>query len=145
MQESEHKNADCPGKDAVYRFLNYPNFAWQHFLSVFSSHVIEKVISLAVQKQTSVLIVDDSAYERNRSKKVELLALCKDHTNNCYYKGFRMLTLGWSDGHTFIPTDFAMLSSKTACLNGINESIDKRSLGYKRRLEALKRVPVSLT
>lgn len=50
-----------------------------------------------------------------------------------------MLTLGWSDGHTFIPTDFAMLSSQTACLNGINEEIDKRSHGYKRRLKALKK------
>jgi hypothetical protein len=99
------------------------------------------LIPLKAQAQTKVLIVDDSAYERNRSKKVELLARCKDHTNNCYYKGFRMLTLGWSDGHTFIPTDFAMLSSQTACLNGINENIDKRSLGYKRRLEAFKKAP----
>jgi hypothetical protein len=141
MQESERKNADYPGKDTVYRFLNCPNFAWQRFLSTFSSHVIEKVIPLKAQTQPRVLIVDDSAYERNRSKKVELLARCKDHTNNCYYKGFRMLTLGWSDGHTFIPTDFAMLSSQNACLNGIDEDIDKRSLGYKRRLEALKKAP----
>lgn len=87
------------------------------------------------------MVVDDSAYARNRSKKVELLARCKDHTNNCHYKGFRMLTLGWSDGHTFIPTDFTMLSSKTACLYGINETIDKRSIGYKRRLDALKKAP----
>jgi hypothetical protein len=27
VQESKHKNADYPGKDAVYRFLNCPNFA----------------------------------------------------------------------------------------------------------------------
>ena len=141
MQESERKSADYPSKDAIYRFLNCPNFAWQRFLSAFSGHVIEKVRPLTVKKQTSVLIVDDSAYERNRSKKVELLARCKDHTNNSYYKGFRMLTLGWSDGHTFIPTDFAMLSSKKACLNGINEAVDKRSLGYQRRLEALKKAP----
>ena len=141
LQESERKNVNYPSKDAIYRFLNCPNFAWQRFLSSFSSHVIEKVIPLKEQKQTRVLIVDDSAYERNRSKKVELLARCRDHNNNAYYKGFRMLTLGWSDGHTFIPTDFAMLSSQTACLNGINEDIDKRSLGYKRRLDALKKAP----
>ncbi|XEQ92145.1 IS4 family transposase ISDha5 [Sporomusa carbonis] len=141
MQESERNNAGFPCKDAIYRFLNCSNFAWQRFLTAFSSHVIEKVIPLTAQKQTRVLIVDDSAYKRNRSKKVELLARCKDHTDNCYYKGFRMLTLGWSDGHTFIPTDFAMLSSQTSCLNGINETIDKRSHGYKRRLEALQKAP----
>ncbi|WP_223226443.1 MULTISPECIES: transposase [Sporomusa] len=141
MQDSDHKSADFPGKDAVYRFLNCPNFAWQRFLSALSSHVIGKIVPLTTQKKTGVLVVDDSAYARNRSKKVELLARCKDHTNNCYYKGFRMLTLGWSDGHTFIPTDFAMLSSRKACLHGINEAIDKRSVGYKRRLEALQKAP----
>jgi len=141
MQESERKNVNYPSKDAVYRFLNCPNFAWQRFLSSFSSYAIGKVLQLKTKKSTSVLIIDDSAYERNRSKKVELLARCRDHNSNGYYKGFRMLTLGWSDGHTFIPTDFAMLSSRTACLNGINEDIDKRSHGYKRRLEALKKAP----
>jgi len=141
MQESEHKHADYPAKDAVYRFLNCPNFAWQRFLSALSSYAVAKVESLNNQTKISVLVVDDSAYARNRSKKVELLARCKDHTNNCYYKGFRMLTLGWSDGHTFIPTDFAMLSSRNACLHGMNETIDKRSSGYKRRLAALEKAP----
>jgi len=56
MQESERKNVDYPSKDTVYRFLNCPNFAWQRFLSSFSSHVIEKVIPLKAQTQTRVLI-----------------------------------------------------------------------------------------
>jgi hypothetical protein len=53
-----------------------------------------------------------------------------------------MLTLGWSDGQTFIPLDFALLSSIKAQINSIAENIDKRSAGYKRRLEALKSAPV---
>lgn len=48
-----------------------------------------------------------------------------------------MLTLGWSDGFTFIPLDFTLLSSKNSQINGISDDIDKRSSGYKRRLEAL--------
>jgi hypothetical protein len=52
-----------------------------------------------------------------------------------------MLTLGWSDGKTFIPLDFALLSSKKAQINWIADNIDKRSSGYKRRLEALKSAP----
>lgn len=82
-------------------------------------------------------------YDRNRSKKVELLARCRDHssTGKRFYKGFQMLTLGWSDGATFMPVDFALLSSKKAQMNGISEQIDKRTSGYKRRIEALEIAP----
>ncbi len=52
-----------------------------------------------------------------------------------------MLTLGWSDGATFIPIDFSLLSSKKSQVNGISSKIDKRSSGYKRRLEALQTAP----
>ena len=52
-----------------------------------------------------------------------------------------MLTLGWSDGHTFMPIDFSLLSSKTSPINGINEGIDKRCSGYRRRVEALQSAP----
>jgi hypothetical protein len=58
-----------------------------------------------------------------------------------FYKGFRMLTLGWSDGSTFIPVDFSLLSSKKAQINGISTDIDKRTSGYKRRMNALETAP----
>ena len=41
-------------------------------------------------------------FEHNRSKKVELLAKVYDHTNHKYRFEFRMRTLGWSDGSTFL-------------------------------------------
>jgi len=56
-------------------------------------------------------------------------------------KGFRILTMGWSDGNSFIPVVFSLLSytkPKTQ-INGINEKIDKRTNGYKRRKETLKK------
>jgi hypothetical protein len=99
------KSESLPGKDAVYRFLNHYGYAWRHFLSFLSSATVMKVHALA--KKDACIIVDDSMFVRNRSKTVELLAHCFDHAKSCYCKGFRILTLGWSDGKTFIPLDFA--------------------------------------
>jgi hypothetical protein len=56
----------------------------------------------------------------------------------------RMLILGWSDGATFSPVDFSLLSSKTIQINMISYKIGKRSSGYKRRLEALQSAPEKL-
>ena len=110
------KSSDFPAKDAVYRFLNQSTFAWRRFLLLFSTHTIGKVMKLTNHDRPKVLILDDSSYDRNRSKSVELLARCFDHASQKmrFYKGFRMLTLGWSDGATFIPLDFSLLSSKTS-------------------------------
>ncbi|WP_067937138.1 IS4 family transposase [Alicyclobacillus kakegawensis] len=135
------KGDSFPGKDAVYRFLNHTGFAWRRFLLSLSSETVNKTAVLTSNNRVSVFIVDDSAYERDRSKAVELLARLWDHAQNRYYKGFRMLTLGWSDGHTFIPVDFSLLSSLKSQINGMFESIDKRTHGYKRRMEALRPAP----
>ncbi len=135
------KGEAFPGKDAVYRFLNHSGYAWRRFLSLLSSSTIDKVQPLTDEDCVSVFVVDDSMFERNRSKAVELLSRFKDHATGCYYKGFRMLTLGWSDGHTFIPVDFSLLASLKSQVNGILEGIDKRTSGYKRRIEALLPAP----
>ncbi|PWA04497.1 IS4 family transposase [Pueribacillus theae] len=137
------KSADFPAKDAVYRFLNQSTFSWRKFLLFLSTYTIGKVTKLTSHNRPKVLILDDSSYERNRSKSVELLARCFDHASQKmrFYKGFRMLTLGWSDGATFIPVDFSLLSSKKSQINGISTKIDKRSTGYRRRIEALQTAP----
>jgi hypothetical protein len=136
-----------PAKDAVYRFLNCSTYAWRRFLLLLSSFTIQKTEELTSDKRVKVLIVDDSSYERNRSKKVELLSRCFEHTpiKNRFYRGFRMLTLGWSDGYSFFPVDFALLGSPKSLINGINEQIDKRTSGFKRRLEALESAPGLVT
>jgi hypothetical protein len=144
FQSLESKKAsDRPAKDTVYRFLNQSTFAWRRFLLFLSSFVIGKASNLTDHHRPKVLIVDDSSFYRNRSKQVELLARCFDHASQKmrFFKGFRMLTLGWSDGATFMPIDFSLLSSKTHQLNGISDKIDKRSSGYKRRVEALQSAP----
>lgn len=140
------KSESLPEKDTIYRFLNHSKYNWRRFLLSLSAATISKVSRLTKSDRPKVLIMDDSAYERNRSKKVELLARCFDHASqrSRFYKGFRMLTLGWSDGATFMPIDFSLLSSKKSKINDISDGIDKRTSGYKRREEALQTAPEQL-
>ena len=87
----------------------------------------------------SVRIIDDSTYDRSRSKVVELLAWVHDHNRNRSLKGLKLLTLGWSDGVSFLPLDFTLCSSAKVNkrIQGVKKELDKRCCGYKRRMEAM--------
>ncbi|WP_373899692.1 hypothetical protein ACER0A_001940 [Haloimpatiens sp. FM7315] len=75
-----------------------------------SSSIIKNVIvPLTSEDRVNVLVVDDSLYSRSRSKSVELLARVRYHVDHKYIKGFRLLTLGWSDGNTFLPGILCLL------------------------------------
>jgi len=128
-------------KNSFYRLLNATHYNWRRFLHELATKVISFMNSLTCQERVKVLILDDTITPRSRSKSVELLAKVFDHTVNKFKKGFTMLTLGWSDGYSFIPVDFAMLSSakKSNRYNEINKDIDKRTNGYKRRKESIKK------
>jgi len=127
------------GKDAVYDFLNSSTYNWRRFTILFSSRIYLIIKNLLDDSSEEVLIFDDSTYDRSRSKKVELLSRVFDHSTHNYLKGFRLLTLGWSDGNSFLGIDFALLSSakKKNRYNEINPGIDKRTCGYQRRKEAI--------
>ena len=118
---------------------NTPNFAvqinWMCFTTILASRIINNaILPLDSEDRANVLIIDDSMFERNRSKKVELLAKVYDHAKHKYCFGFRMLTLGWSDGSTFLPVNSILLSTENK-KNRINEAaeVDKRTVGYRRR------------
>lgn len=123
--------------------MNHPGFAWRTFLHSLSLTVVRQFSSLTSAKRVKVFILDDSTLQRNRSKKAELLAKVFDHTTGRFAKGYTMLTLGWSDGFSFAPIDFVMLSSAKLVnrLTEITTTITKRCHGYKRRIEALTRKP----
>lgn len=142
LLESNRK-ASLPGKDVVYRFLNHPGFAWRGFLHSLSLTVVRQFTLLTSANRVKVFILDDSTLQRNRSKKAELLAKVFDHTTGRFAKGYTMLTLGWSDGFSFAPIDFVMLSSANLInrLTEMSSAITKRCHGYKRRVEALTRKP----
>jgi len=131
------------GKDTVYRFLNSVNTNWRKFLHLLCVSVLnKKILPLTSVNTPKVFIVDDSLYNRNRSKNVELLARVHDHNDHRFYRGFRLLTLGWSDGSSFLPVSFSLLSSanKKNRLAPMAE-IDKRTNGFKRRAESICKAP----
>ena len=129
-------------KDAAYDFLKRPTHNWRKFLLSLAVKIIQFFNTLTDEKRERVLIFDDSTYDRSRSKVVELLAWIFDHNSGRRLKGFKMLTLGWSDGVNFLPLDFVLCSSAKASkrIQGIKKEIDKRTCGYKRRQEAMLKV-----
>lgn len=136
------REPQAPSKDAVYRLLNNATYNWRKFLILLSRNVITKtLLPLVSENRERVLILDDSLYSRARSKSVEMLALVHDHTTGHFVRGFRMLTLGWSDGNTFLPLAFSLLSSekKKNRFQEMNQNVDKRTVGYRRRKEAVKK------
>ena len=134
---SKHKD-QAVSKNTYYRFLNEASFNWKKFLLLLSAKVTVLFDSLTRPERVRVLILDDSVFKRNRSKKVELLAKIYDHVEHKFQKGFSLLTLGWSDGYSFIPVGFNLLSSASAKnrYNEVREGIDHRSNGYKVRKES---------
>jgi hypothetical protein len=125
-------------KNTAYRFLNSSTFNWSRLLLLLVTFIIEGINKLTSEDRVSVLIIDDSLYDRSRSKKVELLSRVFDHTTHKFVKGFKMLTIGWTDGTTFLPAAFSLLSSRheRKVLCPADTKIDKRSAGYKKRTEA---------
>ena len=122
-------------KDTVYRFINSIHINWIRFTTLLSAQIAnETIIKLTDEKLVKVLIVDDTLFDRSSSKKVELLSKVYDHAKKAYKYGFRLLTLGWSDGNTFLPVNGCLLSTENS-KNRVNEAaaVDKRTVGYARR------------
>jgi hypothetical protein len=101
------------------------------------------VNDLTSEDRKTAIIFDDTSYYRDRSKKVELLSRFFDHSKRIYYKGFELLTMGWSDGVTFLPLDFRVSANaddkKLICGSNVKE--DNRTLATKRRKNARKTKP----
>jgi len=124
-------------KDTVYRLRNSIHFNWVRFTTMLATDVIHKAIEpLTSEERKNVFIVDDSVFERARSRKVELLARVYDHAHQRYVRGFRMLTLGWSDGVSFIPVNSCLLSTENA-KNRLNEAKDVNDRSYGARIREM--------
>jgi len=100
-----------PERSAFYSFLAQTRYNWELLVFSVAQQIITFMTTLTSSGQLRVLILDDSPYKRDRSKKVELLGRHHDHNDNTFYKGFRMLTLAWSDGHSLIPLGFELLTN----------------------------------
>lgn len=125
-------------KNTVYRFLNSAKTNWLRFTTLLSARIINDFMKpLTADDRKDVFIIDDSLFDRSRSSKTELLAKVFDHCSMKYKRGFRMLTLGWSDGNSFIPINHCLLSA--ADDNNLlceASAHDGRSLAGKRRKQS---------
>ena len=144
----ELQTGNCPNiaKDTFYRLLNSCNINWMRFTTFLATLIVnDRLMKLTDEKRVNVFIVDDTPYERNRSKAVELLSRVYDHSKKVYMRGFRLLTLGWSDGNTFIPVNSCLLSSENS-KNRFQEAqdIDKRTCGYRQREMAQGTAPAAM-
>jgi hypothetical protein len=84
-----------------------------------------------------VFIIDDTLYRRYGYKKTELSAAVFDHVDMKTRRGFRLLTLGWSDGNTFMPVAHRLLSSPNEeKVLGPQKEVDGRTLAGRRRRQA---------
>jgi len=134
-------NSNLFTKRTVRNCLNDPRTNWQKLVQLLAVHLITYVEHFTDPRRRQALIVDDSLFKREFSKNTELLARIFDHDKQAYFKGFRALTIGWSDGNTFLPVNYSLMSSsKKENQLGVFKRFDKRSLAYQRRAQAKRKM-----
>ena len=134
MQQKTGSFRENFSKNTFYRFLNSAKINWLRFTTLLSKKVEDTVEPLTNEDRVNAFVVDDSLFERTSCKKTELGSRVFDHTAMKYRKGYRLMTLGWTDGNTFLPINSSLLaSSKESNIIGPVESFDGRSLAAKRR------------
>ena len=140
MQMKTNSYRESFSKNTFYRFLDSAKANWLRFTTLLSKKVIESLEPLTSEERINAFIIDDSLFERTSCKKTELGARVFDHCNGRYKKGFRLLSLLWTDGNTAIPVNSCLLSStQDKNVLGTVKSFDGRSLaGQRRRLSRMK-------
>lgn len=141
--QRNRKYGNMVKKDTCHRFLQSMKMDWNRFLSLLAKEIIDKDFrpicrnDCKGEQKPFFLVADDSSYCRNRSKKVELSAKNWDHALKRYYKGFRMLTLAWTDGVSVLPVSFCNMSTcdDTKVLRGSKglTAKEKETFGFKIR------------
>ena len=146
MQQKTHSFKENFSKNTYYRFLNSSKTNWLRFTTILSKKLVDVIEPLTNENRANVFIVDDSLFERTSCKATELGSRVFDHCSMKFKKGFRLMTLGWSDGTTFIPVNSSLLaSSKEENILGTKKDFDGRSLaGRRRKLAVMKGTDVMI-
>lgn len=139
---SKKQDIAC-SKSTYHRFLGNGHYNWRRFITLPAAKVTVFFDTLAKRSRFRALVLDDSVIGRGRSKSVELLAFVFDHVTGKSVRGFNLLTLGWTDGFSFIPVAFNMLSSakREKRFKETGPRIDRRTNGYKARVSATMHKP----
>lgn len=134
----DSKNPDDIKKDVIYRFLNNGFYKWEELLLKLAVKVIIMIKKLTSSKRKCALVFDDTFFDRMRSKSVELLSWVFDHVTVKNKKGFLNLTAGWTDGASFIPFIFHLVSSPKNIVKKFNPGTPG-SVAATRRENALRK------
>ncbi|KRL87161.1 transposase [Lactobacillus kalixensis DSM 16043] len=118
--------------------LNDGRIDWQKLMCLIAAKLIATLKPVIDKRRRLAFIVDDTLMSRSFSKKTELLAKVYDHDKHEFLTGYRGLTLGWSDGNTFLPVNFALMSTKKKenLIGKQASTSDGRTIAGRRRLQA---------
>ena len=109
---STHYQAFYKGKkDSLYDALRNPSTNWRGLLLNFAKRFIKKVNENITDKGLTYFIVDDSDLEKSTAF-FEGLSRIFNHVSQKHVFGYKLLTLGYSDGKSFIPLDFSLHNEK---------------------------------
>jgi len=122
-------------KDTYYRFLNNERFNWRAFIFRLAVRIIS--INGKTPLKDAVLIIDDTI-EKKTGEHMELVSYHFDHTSKRSVLGYQCVQLGYHNGRSFFPLDYAFSVSQNRP-NRYIRTIGKRTQGYKRRKEAEKK------
>lgn len=122
-------------KDTYYRFLNHPCFNWRRLVHLLAVREIARTDRTPFNEKT--LIADDTLLEKT-GENMELVSYHFDHTTKRSRLGYQMLQLGYHNGTRFHPLDVAFHTSKNRANERVRE-MDKRTSGWKRRMETFKK------
>lgn len=128
---------DCTIR-TVRNDLNDGRINWQRLTCLVGAAIIKHLRPYIDARRRFAFILDDTLFARDYSTKTELLARVFNHDDHVYQRGFRALTLAWSDGNTLLPVDYALMSSKSAAqrLGSPAKTTSGRSIAGQRRVQA---------
>jgi hypothetical protein len=143
-------------KDVFYDFLNNTKIHWRSIMFLFFKQVYHLIDVKSDQNSDEVkcLIIDDTQLNKT-GKTMEFIGKVFDHCTHTYQLGMKMLTLGYTDGKTFLPIDFSIHNEagkhgkrglKTKELKAqFSKNRPPKSAGYEREAEvSMDKISVAL-
>ena len=111
--KSGHANSSESEKDAYYRLKNNPLVNWRNILFSFAKR-FKKITAengaMDCQAVTCFIVDDTDCHKTGR--KIEFIGKIFSHVLKTWILGFKLLTLGFWDGKSFIPLDFSVHHEK---------------------------------
>ena len=98
-------------KDSLYDILRNPNTNWRRLLINFAKCFIKKAHKKWKINNATFFIADDSDLEKTTSF-FEGLSKVFNHVTRRHVFAYKVLTLGYSDGKSFVPLDFSLHNEK---------------------------------